>query len=264
MFLNRALKKVGVIKEPSFIFGVVAVCCWELFCRILNISEYLLPTPSAIIAAAYLDIGLIITNLLYTLKEVLAGFFVASILSIFIGVLITYYTVLRKIILPYVVLIQNLPKLALAPLFIVWFGLTFVTNIAIVVALSAFPVLINFVAGLEATKDEQLMLMRSYNATKIQTFWHVRLFNAFPFLFAGLKLAIVLSVAGAVVAEFIAGHKGLAYMMILTNNNLDIPLMFAFLFAIGALGLTLFMLVSIAEKLLSTGNKSRSNITSTL
>ena len=237
---------------------------WEFLCRAFSVSTYLLPSPSDIAQAAYKHYGLVFINLLYTLKEVTAGFVVASLLSIILGMLITHYSIFRKIFLPYIVLIQNLPKLALAPLFIVWFGLTFITNICIVVALAAFPVLINFVAGLEATKAEELKLMRSYNANRWQTFYHVRLFSAMPFLFAGFKLSIVLAVAGAVVAEFIAGHKGLAYMMILSNTTLEIPLMFVFLFSIGILGLFLFMVISLAEKLLMPWSKGRSGTEATL
>lgn len=255
--IRTILGKVQVLKEPAVIFGIASICLWEFLCRAFNISTYLLPTPSQIAQAGYKHYGLVFVNLLYTLKEVTAGFVVASFLSIILGMLITYYSLFRRILLPYIVLVQNLPKLALAPLFIVWFGLTFITNIGIVVALAAFPVLINFVAGLEATKIEEIKLMRSYNATRWQTFYHVRLFNAMPFLFAGFKLSIVLSVAGAVVAEFIAGHKGLAYMMILSNTTLEIPLMFVFLFSIGVLGLSLFMVISLAEKVFMPWSKGR-------
>ena len=237
---------------------------WEVLCRTLNISSYILPSPSEIAAAAYANAGLVLDNMFYTLQEVVVGFIAASLLSVLLGILVTYYSFFRSIILPYIVLIQNLPKLALAPLFILWFGLTFFTNVSIVVALSAFPVLINFVAGLETTKEEQMKLMRSYNATKWQTFYHVRLFNAMPFLFAGFKLAIVLSVAGAVVAEFVAGHKGLAYMMIFANSMLEIPLMFVFLFCIGALGFCLFLIVSFAERMLTPWAKRRTDTGSTM
>jgi NitT/TauT family transport system permease protein len=126
-----------------------------------------------------------------------------------------------------------------------------------VVALGAFPVLINFVAGLEGIKQEEIRLMQSYNATKWQIFYHVRLFNSMPFLFAGLKLSMVLSVAGAVVAEFVTGHAGLAYLMLLSSSNLQIPLMFVCLLGLGVLGLALFMVVSMMEKVFMPWTKGK-------
>ena len=248
MFIKNILGQAQVVKEPPVTFGIAIIVVWELLCRILDIPTYLLPTPSIIVKAAYKYYWLVLSNTAFTLQEVLAGFVVGSIFSIILGILITYYSSFRKVFLPYIVLFNNLPKLALAPLFIVWFGFSFLTNISIVVALGAFPVLINFVAGLEGIKQEELRLMQSYNATKWQVFYHVRLFHSMPFLFAGLKLSMVLSVAGAVVAEFVTGNAGLAYLMLLSSSNLQIPLMFACLLGLGVLGLALYMVVSMIEK----------------
>lgn len=265
-FFGIISRTVGILKQPAAIFMIIILVMWELICRFLNVPTYLLPAPHQIVLAFYKNIGPILNGFIYTLQETASGFLVGSILSVIFGILITYYSVFRKIFLPYVVLIQNLPKLAIAPLFIVWFGFTFLTTISIVVSLSAFPVLINFVAGLEGSKQEEMRLMRSYNATKWQTFYHVRLFRSMPFLFAGLKLGIVLSVAGAVVAEFVAGHSGLAYLMLLASSTIRIPLMFACLFTIGVLGLLLYMVVSLAQTILMpwAKNTDQSTIDATM
>ncbi len=256
-YTKKLLKHVLVLKQPPVLFGIAIIIFWEFLCRILAVPTYLLPTPSIIAQAAYKYLEIVSSNTLYTFWEVLAGFIVGSILSIVCAILITYYAWFRKVFLPYIVLFNNLPKLALAPIFIVWFGFSFLTNVGIVVALGAFPVLINFIAGLEGIKEEEIRLMQSYNATKWQTFYHVRLFNAMPFLFAGLKLSMVLSVAGAVVAEFVTGHAGLAYLMLLSSTNLQIPLMFVCLLTLGILGLVLYIAVSIMEKVLTPWTKGK-------
>lgn len=248
MYTKNILKQAQVLKQPPVIFAVIITFFWEFLARILNIPTYLLPSPYKIAQSAYMNFGLIWGATIYTFQEVISGFAVGSILSIVLGILITYYSFFRRLFLPYIVLFNNLPKLALAPLFIVWFGFSFLTNISIVMALGAFPVLINFVAGLEGIKQEEIRLMQSYNATKWQIFYNIRLFHSMPFLFAGLKLGMVLSVAGAVVAEFVTGHAGLAYLMLLANTTLQIPLMFACLLSLGLLGLSLFMVVSMMEK----------------
>jgi len=254
-YTRKILKQVLILKQPPVLFGIALVVLWEFLCRILVVPTYLLPTPTIIVQTAQKYVEIVFSNTLYTLWEVLTGFVAGSIFSIVLGILITYYSWFRKVCLPYIVLFNNLPKLALAPLFIVWFGFSFLTNVGIVVALGAFPVLINFVAGLEGIKEEEIRLMQSYNATKWQTFYHVRLFNSMPFLFAGLKLSMVLSVAGAVVAEFVTGHAGLAYLMLLSSTNLQIPLMFVCLLDLGLLGLVLFIAVSAIERVLTPWTK---------
>jgi NitT/TauT family transport system permease protein len=233
-----------------WVFLAICLMIWQLAAGYFKIPTYILPAPWAIISKGIEIWPTLLHHLLVTLEEILVGFVLGSLLGAFLAFFISYYALARKIFLPYMVAFQTMPKLGLAPLFIIWFGFGFLTNITIVTSISFFPILVNFFAGLDQFNENEERLMASYNASKNQIYFHVRVFRAFPFLFAGLQLGIILSVTGAIVAEFIAGNEGLGYLTILANNNLETAMMFCALLLLGIIGFVFYHIMDFIQKVL--------------
>jgi NitT/TauT family transport system permease protein len=232
--------RAKVEKYYPVIFLAAFVIVWQLMVGFFQVPTYILPTPIAILTKGIEIWHTLAHHLVVTLKEILVGFVTGAVVGAFLAIFINYYPLVRKIFLPYIVAFQTMPKLGLAPLFIIWFGFGLFTNIIIVMTLSFFPVLVNFFAGLDQFHENEERLMASYNASKNQIYFHVRFFRALPFLFTGLQLAVILSVTGAIVAEFIAGNEGLGYLTILANNTLETPMMFCALLLLGTIGFSLY------------------------
>jgi len=229
---------------------VIFLLVWQLAAGYFKIPTYILPSPLLIISKGIEIWPTLLHHLLVTVNETFIGFVIGSIVGSFFAFFISYFSLARKIFLPYIVAFQTMPKLGLAPLFIIWFGFGLFTNITIVTSISFFPILVNFFAGLDQFNENEERLMASYNASKNQIYFHVRLFRAFPFLFAGFQLGIILSVTGAIVAEFIAGNEGLGYLTILANNTLETPMMFCALLLLGIVGFVLYHIVDFLQKIL--------------
>ena len=233
-----------------WIFLIVFIASWQIVAGVLDVPTYILPTPLEIVLKGMEIWDTLAVNLLVTLKSVLSGFLMGSAVGMIVGFCMVYYPLVKKIVMPYIVAFQTMPKIALAPLFIIWFGFGNLTNILIVSALSFFPVLVNFVTGLDQFNENEERLMASYNASKNQSFFHVRLFRSLPFLFTGLQLGIVLSITGAIVAEFIAGYRGLGYLTILANNTLETEMMFCALILLGFMGFVLYHILTFFKEVL--------------
>ena len=234
----------------SGIFLIFFLLVWQVVGGFFKIPTYILPTPWLVIAKGIQIWPTLLQHSVVTLKEIFVGFVLGSLLGAFLAFFISYFSFVRKTFLPYIVAFQTMPKLGLAPLFIIWFGFGFLTNIAIVTSISFFPVLVNFFAGLDQFNENEERLMASYNASKNQIYFHVRFFRALPFLFAGLQLGIILSVTGAIVAEFIAGNAGLGYLTILANNSLETSMMFCALLLLGLIGFFLYHIMDFVQKIL--------------
>jgi NitT/TauT family transport system permease protein len=259
-------KRLSARKYDTFypwIFLAVFIASWQSIAGFLAIPTYILPTPYVVILTGIEIWDKLVHNLLVTLQEIVLGFLTGSFVGALFAFIISFYPAVRKTFLPFIVAFQTMPKLGLAPLFIIWFGFGFFTNIIIVTALSFFPVLVNFFAGLDQSNEDEERLMASYNASKNQIYFHVRFFRALPFLFTGLQLGIILSVTGAIVAEFIAGNEGLGYLTILANNNLETPMMFCALILIGATGFSLYHIMTFLKGILMPWAKKTETITST-
>ncbi|MFH1952668.1 MAG: ABC transporter permease [Pseudomonadota bacterium] len=231
-------------------FLAVFLLLWQFAVEYFKIPTYILPTPLVIISKGVEIWPTLVRHTLVTLKEIFLGFVIGSLLGAFLAFFISYFSLARKIFLPYIIAFQTMPKLGLAPLFIIWFGFGFFTNVTIVTSISFFPILVNFFTGLDQFNENEERLMASYNASKNQIYFHVRLFRALPFLFAGFQLGIILSVTGAIVAEFIAGNEGLGYLTILANNTLETPMMFCALLLLGIIGFILYHIVDFMQKIL--------------
>ncbi len=229
---------------------VVFVAAWEWVVHAWQIQPFILPSPRLIWAALAggLRSQLFITHFWVTLTETLAGFAIAAVTGIMLGAVIAQFRLLERTFYPYLVALQTLPKIAVAPLIIVWFGFGITSKIVIAAMVAFFPVLVNVIVGLKTVDQAKLDLMRSLNATRWQTFRMVQFPNALPFVFAGLDIAIVFSVLGAIVGEFVGAQKGLGNLILQYNFALDIAGVFAVLILLAGLGVVLHLVMQALQK----------------
>ncbi len=234
----------------SFVFVFVTLGIWELLVYAWDVADYILPAPSRIfgklISARYTLLG----HAWVTLQEALWGFLLGAGTGVAGAIVMARSPVIERMLYPIVISSQTFPKEALAPLFIVWFGLGLFPKVVIAALISFFPVIINTTRGLLSVDPLILDLMRALSAGRRQILIKVRLPHAIPYLFAALKICVTLSVIGAVVGEFVGASAGLGHLTRLANSELATDLMFAALIVLGAMGTLLFLIVEGLEKLL--------------
>jgi NitT/TauT family transport system permease protein len=229
---------------------VVFVVAWEGVVWAWRIPEFLVPAPSAIGRAlvAGLTSRLYLDHFGVTLYESLLGFLIAAAAGIACGTVIAQFRVVEQTLYPYLVALQTLPKIAIAPLLIVWLGFGITSKVVIAALVAFFPILVNVIVGLKTVDASKLDLMRSLDASRWQTFRYVTFPNALPFVFAGLDIAIVFSVLGAIVGEFVGSQRGLGNLILQFHTSLDIAGMFAVLLLLAALGVGLHLAIQAIQR----------------
>jgi NitT/TauT family transport system permease protein len=232
---------------------VLLLAAWQIATVVGEIPPYLLPGPIAIVEEMINRSDILWKHGLVTLGEVVVGFALSVAVGIPLAVLISYSRVFERTIYPLLVSSQTIPKVAIAPLFIVWFGFGIMPKILITFLIAFFPIVIDTVVGLRSTPQEMFYLVRSMGASPWQTFWKVRLPNALPSIFGGLKVAITLAVVGAIVGEFVGADQGLGYLIQIANGNLDTRLLMGSIVVLAVIGIALFLIIEWIERLLSRG-----------
>ena len=229
---------------------VVFVGLWEGAVRWLQIPPFIAPAPSAVLASLVggLSSRLYLEHFWITLYETLLGFLIAAFAGIVMGAVIAQFRLVEQTMYPYLVALQTLPKIAIAPLIIVWFGFGISSKVIIAAMVGFFPVLVNVIVGLKTVDQSKLDLMRSLNATRWQTFRLVKFPNALPFVFAGLDIAIVFSVLGAIVGEFVGAQRGLGNLILQFNFGLDIAGVFAVMILLSIMGVVLHLIMQFIQK----------------
>jgi len=229
---------------------VVFVGAWEWLVDAWKIPDFLVPAPSTVAGALARGVrsGLYVANFWVTLSEALLGFVIAAAAGIVAGAVIAQFRVVEQTFYPYLVALQTLPKIAIAPLIIVWFGFGISSKIIVAATVAFFPVLVNVIVGLKAIDPAKLDLMRSLRASRWQTFRLVTFPNALPFVFAGLDIAVVFSVLGAIVGEFVGAQKGLGNLILQFNFSLDIAGVFAVLILLSVMGVALHLAMQAVQK----------------
>jgi NitT/TauT family transport system permease protein len=207
---------------------VALVAAWELGVRVGKVPPFVLPAPSAIAAKFVADLPLLRLHTLVTVQEILVGYVVAAAGGLLIAILIVRFKTVERVVYPYIVASQTVPKIAIAPLLIIWMG-----------------------AGLRAAEENYLHLLHSVAASNTQVFVHLRVPYALPYIFAGLKLATTLSVLGAIVAEFMGASEGLGYLVLSSTFNFEVARVFVSLIVLIAVGVLFFGAVSLLERRLS-------------
>ena len=224
---------------------IILLMAWEAVVRILRVPDFILPPPSAIAVSLYygLKSGLFIEHFFVTAFQTLTGFLLAAFFGIGLGALVAQFRIVERTVYPWLVALQTLPKIAIAPLIIIWAGYGIQSKIVIVALVALFPILVNTIVGLKSCDQGKLDLMRSLGATPWETFRLVRLPNALPFIFAGLNVAIVLAILGSIVGEFVGSKAGLGNLILEANFQFNVAQMFAILVILGVFGVALSMIV---------------------
>ena len=248
-FLHSAIVRY---QSPLIIFMFFVV--WQAAVMVFQVREFILPPP--LTALLHLLVPQPDANyhwLLHirvTLLEIFLSFAVTAAVGIFIAMLICWSNQIRELLLPFFVFVNSLPIVAIAPILLIWMGYGPLTNILIAFLVSFFPIVINAATGFDEVEEDLLDLVRYLKASKWQIFLRIRLPNALPYIFSGLKISSTMCVVGAIVGEFIASDKGLGYIIINSQFTMDTPAIFAALIVVSLLGFALFGLVSLLEKLL--------------
>jgi NitT/TauT family transport system permease protein len=222
---------------------------WELACRLGSVPQWLLPSPSRIVDALWSSRAILPGHVLTTAFEVLLGFSFAVAAGIPISILIVMSPLARKIVYPILVMLQSVPKVALAPILLVWVGYGIESKILIAAVTGFFPIIINTSAGMEAVPRELLELTRSLNSPSLKVFWKVRLPFATPYLFSGMKVSMALALIGAVVGEFVGADRGLGYLILTFSSTMNTALVFGAMALLAMVGIGLFYLVVGLERL---------------
>lgn len=243
--MSRAMSQVGY----PFAGTVLLIALWAFYCVYGNVPTVVLPTPDKVLHAFIARFDLILAEGWITLKETLYGFVLALVIGIPMAVAVANSRALNLMFYPLLIALQSVPKVALAPIILVWLGTGIESKLAIVWLVAFFPIIVDTVAGLRATPRELLELARSLRASPMQVFLKVQLPAALPFIFTGAKVAITLAVIGAVIGEFVGSSEGLGFLLLSATSQLDSPLAFAALFALSFLGIFVYLLVELAERL---------------
>jgi NitT/TauT family transport system permease protein len=223
---------------------------WELAIRLFEVPTFVLPAPSAIVRTLIESRVRLAGAAVSTAIEISLGFVLASLTGIAIALVIVRFERFGRALYPLIVLFQNVPKVALAPIFILWFGFDLAPKIVLIVVIAFFPVAIDMLAGLQSVEPSFVALMQSVGASRGKILMRVRIPHSLPHLMAGLKVAITFSVIGAIVGEFAGANQGLGYVIEFASTQLDTPLIFAALIVVSVLGLAFYYVVEFAERLL--------------
>jgi NitT/TauT family transport system permease protein len=233
------------------------LAAWWVVTAAELVESYLVPSPGATLSAMTDNAGYLWDNTLVTVYETLAGFVLAAVIGIGAAVVMVYSRTVERSLYPLLLFAQVIPKIAVAPLFVVWLGFGPSPKILVAVLMAFFPVVISAVAGLRSVDPEMLELVSTMGSTPMQTFRKIRFPAALPHIFSGLKVAVTLAVTGAVVGEFVGSNEGLGYVILQANGNVDTPMLFAGLIIMSVLGVMLFAVTEVAERLLLPWHASR-------
>jgi NitT/TauT family transport system permease protein len=229
---------------------VVFTAGWELLVRGFGIPTIVLPPPSAVLAAFFQSLlnGEFIFHFAVTMYEIAVGFALGSTAGLLLGFGIALSPTAERIFYPYVVAFQTVPKVAIAPIIVIWFGYGLTSKVIITATIAFFPLIANAIMGLRAAPQDQVEMLVTYTASPWQVFRLVRLPQALPYIFVGLDVAVVLSVIGAIVGEFVGSKAGLGYLILQKNFNFDMAGTFAVLIVLSLIGVGVHSLISALQR----------------
>jgi NitT/TauT family transport system permease protein len=233
---------------PALTLALGVVVFWEIVIRLFKVPTFVLPAPTAIFTALVANWGALSAAAKATSLEVFIGFVLSAAVGVAVALVIVRFERFGRALYPLIVLFQNVPKVALAPIFILWFGFDLAPKILLIVVIAFFPVAIDMLAGLQSVEPSFVALMRSVGASNGKILMRVRIPHSLPHLMAGLKVAITFSVIGAIVGEFAGANQGLGYVIQFASTQLDTPLIFAALVVVSVLGLAFYYVVEFAER----------------
>jgi NitT/TauT family transport system permease protein len=238
---------VGALQALCSFLIVFAI--WELGVRLFSMPSYILPAPTTILSALFTKFPRIIDGAWVTAQEIVVGYAIAVLISIPLAFCLALSRTLERMVFPVIIFFQIMPKVAIAPLFVIWFGFGLMPKVFIVFLLAFFPMLANGISGFKSVPTDIMEFALSTGAGRLRTFWKVRLPHALPSIFTGLKVGAALSATAAVVGEFVAADRGLGYLLLEFNGDLNTPMVFAVIVVLSTIGLSVYFLVGLTERL---------------
>jgi len=233
---------------PTVLLFAALLLAWQVAGPLFGIRAYLLPAPVAVLRAA-LDFSIPwYAHVWITTLEILGGFVVAGAVGVLLGMAVAWSPAIARALVPFLVFVNTLPKVAVAPLFLLWLGYGLVPNMLIAALIGFFPVVINTAVGLTQIDEDLLDLGRVFGAPRWKVFLKIRLPNALPYVLSALKITATAAVVGAIVGEFVASQSGLGTVIVNAQTNLNTPVAFAALAWISVIGLALYGVVSLAAR----------------
>lgn len=252
---ERRLRAIGWNLIPPLTF-VAIVALWSLSIQIFKIPAYLLPGPGAVFQRLITDAGMLWLNAKVTLTEIVLGFGLTVVTAIPLGLLIALSPLAKQTLYPPIMLLQLVPKIAVAPLFLVWLGFGMESKILLTVLMTFFPLLLASISGFQILDQRLLYLTQSMGASTWQTFWHLRFPAALPVIFSGIKTSATIAATAAIVAEFVGANQGLGYVLLRGTSTLDIELTFAVLVVLTVIGIVINYAVEFSEWLMTPWQRS--------
>jgi NitT/TauT family transport system permease protein len=234
---------------PVLVIFAVIFALWEIAVRALSVPDYVLPSPSVIATKIVVSWQLLLVNAFVTFEEILLGFGMSVLIAIPLAIAVVYSRIFERVAFPFMVSLQTIPKVALAPILVMWLGYGIMPKVMVAFLISFFPIVINSVIGMRSAEKEMIYLVQSMGANELTTFIKIRLPKALPSIFGGLKVGMGQAVVGATVGEFIAAEHGLGYLQLISQVRLDTPLLFAAVVVLSLLGVLLFNVVAWIERI---------------
>jgi len=238
------------IIEPLIFFAMLLIL-WEVLVEIIKVPAFILPPPRDLWIAFMKKLPILSNHAVITFTEAVGGFALSLFLGVGFAISVVYSRHLQNTIYPLIVILYAMPKSAFAPLMVIWVGYGLFSKIAIAFLVAFFPIVVNTVVGLKEVEPELLELARINRGSQFDVFKKIRLPNSLPYMFAGIKVAIVLSVTGAIVAEFVAANEGLGYLILQANYSLDTAFALVVLLILAVLSLGLFWLTELIQRKLA-------------
>lgn len=251
-----AMKWLSELWRPT-VFVLVLLAAWWLVTAQGWVAPFILPSPQDTVETAAKNSAYLLQHTGVTTWETVLGFLIAFVVGELVAVLMIYSKSLEKTMYPLILFAQVIPKIAIAPLFVVWLGFGLEPKVFVAVLMAFFPIVISGMAGLKSVDPEILELTSTMGANPFKTFWKIRLPASLPQLLSGLKVAATLAVTGAVVGEFVGANEGLGYVILQANGNIDTAMLFAALIIMSLLGVLLFAIIQVAEWFLIPWHSSR-------
>ncbi len=236
---------------PALGLFVALVVMWQLAVTQFGVREYLLPSPASVVGSMFSSEINWIGHILVTGWAILGAFLIAAVGGILLGTIIAWSPVMSRALMPFLVFVNVLPKVAVAPLFLLWLGYGILPNMLIGALIGFFPVVINTAVGLLQIDEDMLDLGRVFNAPKWKVFAKIRIPNAYPYILSALKITATAAVVGAIVGEFVASQAGLGYVIITSQSSMNTPLAFGALVWISVLGLLLYGAVAVLSRVIA-------------
>ena len=224
---------------------------WEMFCLISGMSDLILPRPSQVFATLWMRLPILWPHILQTLATTMVGFALGVALGVALGALIGVSRTAYDTVYPLLIGFSSIPKVAVVPIFVLWFGSGTVPAILTALAICFFPIVVNVATGLATTEPELEDVLKALGASKLDILWNVGLPRTMPFFFASLKVAVTYAFVGTVLSETVASNRGIGNVMMSASSNFNVPLVFAGLFILAAMGIALYVAFSLIERRLT-------------